>query len=126
MVVLSTGRKIATCYHMLYSIGFPLLILSALFVIDWSAFMVLTSGFRGSMHLKQLYGGINPYRAAVCPNLAPKKTILIWENKPKPHLEVVSLEEHLSMNNRHIGQGSAQGYLQAGSQEENGTSSKFL
>jgi hypothetical protein len=124
MVVLSTGGNIATCYHMLYAIGFLPLVLSTLFVIGWSAFMAFTSGFRGSTHLGQLYGGINPYRAAVCPNLAPKKTLLIWENKPKPHLEVVSPEEHLAMNDRHVGQGSAQGYLQAGSREDqNGTSS---
>ena len=110
IVVFSTGGKVATCYHLQYAIGFLPLILSTLFVVGWSAFMAFTSGFKGLTHLEQLYEGINPYRSAMFPNLAPKETSLIWEKNPNPHLEVIPPEDHLEMN---YGQGSAQGYLQA-------------
>ena len=86
MLVSSTGGSVATCYHPIYAIGFLPLVLTASFIAIWSIFSLATAAFTGSKHLEELYTGLAPYKAVVCPDVDPQATLLVWENKPQPHL----------------------------------------
>jgi hypothetical protein len=90
---------LSICYHPPFALGFLPLVLSAIIVFVWTIVTLLRTPLRNLRRLKGLYGGMTPYRAAVCPDEDPSALALIWRYDPKSkdHLEVFSPDKAAPM-----------------------------
>jgi hypothetical protein len=88
--VVSTGGTLGSCYKPHYALGFVPLLLAAFFVIVWAFSLSVRSSLLGSAPLQLAYGGMGPYKGAVCPGAPNQDTLLTWEKAPEPYLQVVS------------------------------------
>ncbi|KAK7458751.1 hypothetical protein VKT23_009753 [Stygiomarasmius scandens] len=90
LLIQSTGGKLATCYTPPYALGFLPLVLTAVFVIFWVLYLLISSQLNGLKNLEYLYGGMTPFWGVVSPQTDAERTILGWENDPKPHLQLLN------------------------------------
>lgn len=88
--VVSTGGRTGSCYKPRYALGFLPLVFAALLVIVWSCILLVRSSLLGSTPLQLAYGGMGPYKGAVCPGAPDQDTLVAWEAAPEPHLQVIS------------------------------------
>lgn len=105
--VVSTGGRLGSCYKPYYALGFVPLVFSATVVMCWAFLLLFRGGIFGSKTVKDGYGGVGPYNAAVCPGATPNDTLLAWESSPQSRLQLIS-----------------KGYPLTG--EANGTALKYL
>lgn len=110
ITVLSTGGQAATCYHPAYALGFMPLVLAAVVVICWTLLTVVFSSLFGTRRLEDLYGGMNPLANTVCPGYTTANpALLVWENYPSPHLNVLLKGQPVSGD----ASGTALGYVRS-------------
>jgi hypothetical protein len=85
VTVTSTGGKLVSCYKPRFAFAFLPLVLATLVVLLWIIFLVSTSSLSGSGKVEELYGGVNPYVAAMRHDMGPasstKETLLAWSAK---------------------------------------------
>lgn len=66
----------------------PLFIV-AFVVIIWGIIVVLTVTIARIQQLKIAYGGLTPYTRTVGPDELQEDMVLVWQNNPHTHLEVI-------------------------------------
>ncbi|KAF9526815.1 hypothetical protein CPB83DRAFT_837114 [Crepidotus variabilis] len=87
LTVQSTGGKEAVCYEAPYFVAFIPLLLAALIIIVWGAYLLIGSRLRGTKMWEKRYGGLAP--TIVTPTLTKQSPdeILTWEDFGEvPHL----------------------------------------
>ncbi|KAK7050983.1 hypothetical protein VNI00_005095 [Paramarasmius palmivorus] len=90
LLVSDTGGPIGTCYKPPYVVSFIPLLAAAVLVIAWILFLIITRGLVGVKTIEDCYGGLKPYWGVVCPTTAAQDAVLLWENAPGPHLQLVT------------------------------------
>ncbi|KAG6844203.1 hypothetical protein H0H87_008989 [Tephrocybe sp. NHM501043] len=96
--VVSTGGRIGSCYKPYYAIGFIPLVLSAGVVFCWAVILLFGGSLFGTGKVKDAYGGLSTYSAAMCPGAEPSATLVVWESAPEPHLRPLSDGYPLTVN----------------------------
>ncbi|KAG6906185.1 hypothetical protein DXG01_015366 [Tephrocybe rancida] len=96
--VASTGGRLGSCYKPYYALGFIPLVLSAAIVLCWAVLLLFGGSLFGTGKVKDVYGGLSTYSAAMCPGASPSDTLVAWETAPQPHLRPLSDGYPLTVN----------------------------